>query len=204
MTKEDIGRIIKESRTAAGLTQLQVAEKLGRPQQTIASWEVGRSQPDANTLFELFQVLGRSVDEAFGFTGSAPPLSGEALKVARDFDGLSAYGKRCVQLEIEKQQMSNRRLYENLRMVRARRNLTQQKLADKSNIPLARIQEFEDEDGQTQLSDYIRTQEIMQIAEALEISPSTLIGLNFTYEQIKHVLDYGNETTEQAEAESPQ
>lgn len=68
MTKEDISRIIKESRTMAGLTQTQVAEKLGRPQATIAGWEVGRSQPDANTLFELFRVLGRSVDEAFGFS----------------------------------------------------------------------------------------------------------------------------------------
>ena len=67
-TKEEIGQVIKESRLSAGLTQKQVAEALGRPQQTIASWETGKSQPDANTLFVLFQVLGRSVDEAFGFS----------------------------------------------------------------------------------------------------------------------------------------
>lgn len=67
MTREDIARIIKESRLSAGLTQMQVAEAIGRPQTTIASWESGKSQPDANTLFELFRVLGRSVDEAFGF-----------------------------------------------------------------------------------------------------------------------------------------
>lgn len=97
MTREEIGRIIKESRIAAGLTQLQVAEELGRPQQTIAAWENGRSQPDANTLFDLFRVLGRSVDEAFGFTKSALQLSSEALKIAHDFDRLDNYGKRLLQ-----------------------------------------------------------------------------------------------------------
>lgn len=66
MTKEEIGAIIKKYRTSAGLTQSFVAEQLNRPQQTIANWEVGRSQPDANTLFLLFHVLGVSIDEAFG------------------------------------------------------------------------------------------------------------------------------------------
>lgn len=98
MTKEEIGRIIKESRNAAGLTQLQVSEALGRPQNTISAWEMGRAQPDANTLFELFQVLGRSVDEAFGFTKNAPPLSGEALKMARDYDRLDAHGQKVVRV----------------------------------------------------------------------------------------------------------
>lgn len=199
MTKEEIGRIIKESRTAAGLTQIQVGDALNRPQTTIAAWEAGRSQPDANTLFELFQVLGRSVDEAFGFTESAPPLSGEALKAARDFDNLSPYGKRRVQAEIEKQQMFNRHLYENLKIVRTKRDLTQQKLADKSKIPLARIQKFEAEDGQTQLADLIRAEEIIQIAKALEISPLVLMGLNLTYEQMQSALKQGRETAEGAE-----
>ena len=66
MTKEEIGSIIKESRTAAGLTQLQVGDALKRPQTTIAAWEAGRSQPDANTLFDLFRVLGRSVENNTG------------------------------------------------------------------------------------------------------------------------------------------
>lgn len=80
-TKEEVGRVIKESRIAAGLTQKQVADALNRPQNTISAWEVGRAQPDANTLFMLFQVLGRSVDEAFGFSDGQkkepPTVSGE-------------------------------------------------------------------------------------------------------------------------------
>lgn len=75
MTKEEIGKIIKNTRLAAGLTQKQVAEQLNRPQQTIANWEVGRSQPDANTLFELFQILDADLNTAFGFTTKKDPAN---------------------------------------------------------------------------------------------------------------------------------
>lgn len=190
MTKEEIGRIIKGSRIAAGLTQLQVGNALNRPQTTIAAWEAGRSQPDANTLFELFSVLGRSVDEAFGFTGNDPPLSSEALKVARDFDNLSSYGKRHVQMEIERQQMRERCLYDNLKILRAKRNMTQQKLADKSGISLERIQQLESEDGIKRLDDLVRREEIAKIAEVLETEPRPLIGVDTTYETTKRALEH--------------
>lgn len=68
MTKAEIGLALKKARLAAGLTQKQAAEKLGRKQQTLASWEIGQAQPDANTLFTLCAVYGTSVDETFGFT----------------------------------------------------------------------------------------------------------------------------------------
>lgn len=100
MTKEEIGSIIKRARLATGLTQAQVAKHLNRPQQTVANWEVGRSQPDANTLFELFRVLNADMNEAFGFSApkkEAPSdLSEEALQVARDFHKLDERGKRVI------------------------------------------------------------------------------------------------------------
>lgn len=89
MTKEEIGAIIKKYRTSAGLTQSFVAEQLNRPQQTIANWEIGRSQPDANTLFLLFHVLGVGIDEAFGIRTkkeNAPLYSSEAMKLADDYE----------------------------------------------------------------------------------------------------------------------
>lgn len=101
MTKEDISRIIKESRAMAGLTQTQVAEKLGRPQATIAGWEVGRSQPDANTLFELFRVLGRSVDEAFGFTVESFNVTAHERTHIEKYRTLDSYGKGTVDTLLE-------------------------------------------------------------------------------------------------------
>lgn len=96
MTKEDISRIIKESRIAAGLTQTQVADQLGRPQATVAGWEVGRSQPDANTLFELFRVLGRSVDEAFGFTVESFNVTARERAHIEKYRTLDVYGQDTV------------------------------------------------------------------------------------------------------------
>lgn len=66
MTKQEIGQILKAAREAKGLTQKQVAEQLGRRQQIVGHWETGYAQPDANTLFELCDIYGISIDEAFG------------------------------------------------------------------------------------------------------------------------------------------
>lgn len=96
MTRDDIARIIRESRQMAGLTQLQVGDALNRPQTTIAAWEAGRSQPDANTLFELFRVLGRSVDEAFGFTVESFNVTAHERTHIEKYRTLDSYGKGVV------------------------------------------------------------------------------------------------------------
>lgn len=188
MTKEEIGQIIKESRISATLTQSQVAEKLGRPQQTIASWESGKSQPDANTLFELFRVLGRSVDDAFGFKKNVPPMSGDALKIARDYDGLMSWQKEIIRYNIEHYQISNRFLHENLKIFRKKKNLTQQELAQKSGVSLARIQYFETRESILDANQLLREQEAEKIASVLDISPRLLMGLTPTYEQMQSIL----------------
>lgn len=96
MTRDDIARIIRESRQMAGLTQLQVGDALSRPQTTIAAWEAGRSQPDANTLFELFRILGRSVDEAFGFTVESFNVTAHERTHIEKYRTLDSYGKDAV------------------------------------------------------------------------------------------------------------
>lgn len=85
MTREEIAQIIKKARTDAGFTQKEAASAIGRKQQTLASWETGQSQPDANTLFQLFDFYGVSVDEAFNLAKNTPtPPSGEAGVLTAD------------------------------------------------------------------------------------------------------------------------
>lgn len=96
MTKEEIGRILKESRVASGLTQAQVAEAISRPQNTISAWEMGRAQPDANTLFVLFDLFGRSVDEAFGFTKAPFDITSIERERIKKYRTLDRYGKELV------------------------------------------------------------------------------------------------------------
>lgn len=105
MTKQEIGQILKAAREAKGLTQRQVATAIGRKQQVVGHWETGYAQPDANTLFELCDLYGISVDEAFGKSKSEEreELSNEAKTFAEAFDRLDAPGKAAVMAVLETQ-----------------------------------------------------------------------------------------------------
>jgi len=118
LTREEIARVIRESRLAAGLTQSQVAKGLGRPQQTIANWESGKSQPDANTLFELFRVLGRSVDEAFGFNVESFNVTARERSYIEKYRTLDSYGKGAVDTLLDSEY--NRCIEQNLTDYRSR------------------------------------------------------------------------------------
>jgi transcriptional regulator with XRE-family HTH domain len=50
------GRMLRESRARARLTQRQLAEKSGIPQETIARIERGRADPRVNTLDRLLET----------------------------------------------------------------------------------------------------------------------------------------------------
>lgn len=60
---------IKSAREKAGLTQIQVAEKMKISQSTIACWETGRALPRAENLKLLADILGCTVDELLSEKG---------------------------------------------------------------------------------------------------------------------------------------
>lgn len=63
---------LKELRKNKGLTQIQLAEKVGVNQSTFANWESGRRVPLFRTVIELAKLLGASLDYLFGLDdGSA-------------------------------------------------------------------------------------------------------------------------------------
>ena len=61
--KQTIGERIAEKRKAKGLTQEELAEKLGVSAQAVSKWENDISCPDIMTLPPLAKILGCSVDE---------------------------------------------------------------------------------------------------------------------------------------------
>lgn len=61
----EIAEILKNARKSRGLTQQQLADRMGKSQQIIGHWETGYSQPDMSTLFDLFAMYGMSLDETF-------------------------------------------------------------------------------------------------------------------------------------------
>lgn len=102
MTKEEIGRILKQIRIDAGKTQKEIAEELGKSQQLIGHWETGYSQPDANTLFVLCRICNTSVDKAFGF-GNDNKVNRYELALVEKYRKLDIHGKELVNVIVEKE-----------------------------------------------------------------------------------------------------
>lgn len=70
---------LKNERKKLGYSQKQLAQILNVSQQTVGSWEVGRTEPDAKTLTKLANVFGVSVDYLTGHTPSSKAVSQEHL-----------------------------------------------------------------------------------------------------------------------------
>jgi len=70
MNQEKIGKFILELRKQKGMTQKELAEKVGVSDKTISKWECGNSIPDISYLESLCDSLDISVNEL---------LSGERL-----------------------------------------------------------------------------------------------------------------------------
>lgn len=48
---------LKQLRLFAGMTRQQLAKALGKSESTIQNWETGKTQPNANDIVRLEQVL---------------------------------------------------------------------------------------------------------------------------------------------------
>lgn len=63
MDQAKIGRFIAERRKTAGLTQMQLAEKLSITDRAVSKWETGRSLPDSSIMLELCKELNITVND---------------------------------------------------------------------------------------------------------------------------------------------
>lgn len=61
---------IKELRTENGLTQAELAEKIGVSQGAVYFWEKGINEPTAGYLIKMAELFGVSLDELLSYTVS--------------------------------------------------------------------------------------------------------------------------------------
>ena len=59
----EISNQIKNRRTAAGISQEELAERIFISRQTLSNWETGKTYPDINSLLRLSEVFHVSLDE---------------------------------------------------------------------------------------------------------------------------------------------
>ena len=64
----ELGKKIRQLRFKAGLTQEQLAEKMGVGPQSVSKWENAVAMPDISSLPLLAEVFGVSIDDLFDLT----------------------------------------------------------------------------------------------------------------------------------------
>ena len=58
-----MGEKLRAAREAAGLTQVELAEKVGVTQRDISNWERCKREPGVLTVKKMAQALGCSMDD---------------------------------------------------------------------------------------------------------------------------------------------
>jgi transcriptional regulator with XRE-family HTH domain len=69
MYAEFFGKKLAKARKMAGYTQITAAKELNIPASTIANWEIGRTQPDLESIGIMADFYAISVDWLLGTKG---------------------------------------------------------------------------------------------------------------------------------------
>ena len=64
--RQNIQNNITKYRKASGLSQAQLAKKIGVKNTTVSSWERGANSPDIETLFDICELFNVKVADMFG------------------------------------------------------------------------------------------------------------------------------------------
>ncbi len=70
-------QIIREARLKAGLTQAELAGRLGRERAQIARWEIGRQEPSFENLLGVVEACGFSLRIEIAERDESPALDSE-------------------------------------------------------------------------------------------------------------------------------
>ncbi len=77
--KKTLGALITELRKENGMTQAQLAEKMGVTDKAVSKWERDLSCPDINSIPKLAEILGTTVEQLMQGEGKESP-AGEKVQ----------------------------------------------------------------------------------------------------------------------------
>lgn len=89
----EFGDKLRSLRTKAGLTQLDIAEKLDVSAAAIGAWENGRAKPRLTKLGQLAELLGTSAADLMGEDAAEAAISGASRMVP--LLGFAHMGEPC-------------------------------------------------------------------------------------------------------------
>lgn len=111
---------LKELRKDKNMTQVQLAEELGVSKGTIAMWEIGKREPNFETLNRLSDIFDKRIDYILGYSNdtSSPRLTEEDIdqlgrwevedqfrEIIMAYLSLDEYGKTAVESLIKAEKL---------------------------------------------------------------------------------------------------
>lgn len=83
-----IGKRLKQVREENGFSQAEIAKRLGKNQNTVSSWETGRTQPKLSELHSLCSIYGCTYEYLTGIRQHNPRdiTLDDILVKMKDFD----------------------------------------------------------------------------------------------------------------------
>jgi transcriptional regulator with XRE-family HTH domain len=84
---EILGSKLQDLRKSAGMSQEDLAERLGISRQAVSRWERGDALPDTDNLIRLSKLYSVSLDELVGNTTAPQVIRMENSKVDNDEEG---------------------------------------------------------------------------------------------------------------------
>ena len=83
MKKQTFGAALAALRKERGMTQLELAEKMGVTDKAVSKWERDLSLPDVNTIPKLAELFGLTVDELMQGEGKRRRSGGRGRKASQ-------------------------------------------------------------------------------------------------------------------------
>ena len=102
--KKNISKNIGKYREKAGLTQKELANKLGIVPSRISNWETGANCPTIDILFEVCEVLNVSINDIYGvYPDSKFILKYGEQDLLNKYRLLDSHGREMVDFTLQKE-----------------------------------------------------------------------------------------------------
>lgn len=102
--KKNISRNIGKYREAIGMSQKELAKKLGVVPSRISNWETGANCPTIDILFEVCEILNVSINDIYGvYPNSKFVLQYDEIEHIKKYRALDPYGQETVSYILDRE-----------------------------------------------------------------------------------------------------
>ena len=102
--KKNISKNIGRYREAIGMSQKELANRLGVVPSRISNWETGANCPTIDILFQVCEILGVSINDIYGvYPDSKFVLRYDEQEILKKYRELDAHGKEMVDFTLHKE-----------------------------------------------------------------------------------------------------